>query len=79
MSDRGRRHVDGDGWDSFMLYGRPLFVRQDGDGWRLRLGEREASGVHLDHVVTELLGVPSHMGLKLALALLSAAPGAEIA
>ena len=31
MSDRGRRHVDGDGWESFMLYGRPLFVRQDGD------------------------------------------------
>lgn len=71
--------MGGDEWESFILYGRPLLVRQDGDRWRLRVGEREASGVHLDHVVAELLDVPSHMGLRLALVLLSASPGAEIA
>jgi hypothetical protein len=71
--------VGGNEWERFILYGRPLLVRQDGDRWRLRVGEREASGVHLDHVVAELLDVPSHMGLRLALVLLSASPGAEIA
>ena len=71
--------MDSDGWESFLLYGRPLFVRQDGERWRLRLDDREVNGVHLDHVVTELLGVPSHMGLRLALALLSAEPGSELA
>jgi hypothetical protein len=69
----------GDGWQSFVLYGRTLLVRQDGELWRLRLGDHEASGVHLDHVLAELLDVPSQMGLRLALALLSAPQGAELA
>ena len=71
--------MDSDGWQSFLLYGRPLLVRQDRDRWRLRLDGREASGVHLDHVLAELLDVPSQMGLRLALALLSAPPGSELA
>jgi hypothetical protein len=75
----GQRGLDGDGWQSFVLYGRTLLVRQDGERWRLQLDGREASGVHLDHVVAELLDVPAQMGLSLALALLSAAPGSELA
>jgi hypothetical protein len=71
--------LDSDGWQSFLLYGRPLLVRQDRDRWRLRLDGREASGVHLDHLLAELLDVPSQMGLRLALALLSAPPGSELA
>jgi hypothetical protein len=65
-------------WQSFVLYGRTLLVRQDGELWRLRLDEREVSGVYLDRVMAELLSVPSHMGLTLALALLSAPPGSDI-
>lgn len=65
-------------WQSFVLYGRTLLVRQDGELWRLRLDEREVSGVYLDRVMAELLGAPSHMGLTLALALLSAPPGSDI-
>jgi hypothetical protein len=71
--------LDDDGWQSFVLYGRTLLVRQDGELWCLRLGDDEASGVYLDHVLAQLLDVPSQMGLRLALALLSAPPGAELA
>jgi hypothetical protein len=71
--------LDDGGSQSFELYGRTLLVRQDGELWRLRLGDDEASGVYLDHVLAELLDVPSQMGLRLALALLSAPPGAELA
>ena len=71
--------MDDGGSQSFVLYGRTLLVRQDGELWRLRLGDDEASGVYLDHVLAELLDVPSQMGLRLALALLSAPPGAELA
>jgi hypothetical protein len=71
--------LDGDGWQSFVLYGQTLRMRQDGERWRLQREGREASGVHLDHVVAELLDVPAQMGLSLALALLSAPPGSEIA
>ena len=70
--------MDGDG-QSFVLYGQTLLVRQDGELWRLQLDDREASGVHLDHVVAELLDAPSQMGLSLALALLSSPPGSELA
>lgn len=66
-------------WQTFRLYGRALHVRQEGDRWRLRLDEREAVAPHLDHAVAELLKVPSHMALRLALAILNAEPGAEIA
>ena len=55
---------------SFILYGRPLLVRQDGDRWRLRVGEREASGVHLDHVVARAARRPVAHGT---------APGARAA
>jgi hypothetical protein len=71
--------LDGDGWKSFVLYGQTLRMRQDGERWRLQRSDREASGIHLDHVVAELLDVPAQMGLSLALALLSAPPGSEIA
>ena len=71
--------MDGDGWQSFVLYGQTLRVRQEGELWRLHLDSREAAGVYLDHVMAELLDVPSQMGLSLALALLSAPPGAELA
>ena len=75
----GNAGLDGDGWQSFVLYGQTLRVRQDGELWRLQLDGREAAGVHLDHVFAELIDVPSQMGLSLALALLSSPPGAELA
>ncbi len=65
-------------WQSFVLYGRTLLVRQDGELWRLRLDGREVRGVYLDRVMAELVSVPPHMGLALALALLSAPPGSDI-
>ena len=71
--------MDGDVWQSFVLYGQTLRVRQDGERWRLQLEGREAEGAYLDHLLAELLDVPSQMGLSLALALLSAPPGAELA
>jgi len=71
--------LDGDGWQSFVLYGQTLRVRQDGELWLLQLDSREAEGVYLDHVFADLLDVPSQMGLSLALALLTAPPGAELA
>jgi hypothetical protein len=60
-----------------VLYGRTLLA-QDGDLWHLRLNGRDVSGVYLDRVLAELLSVPEHMGLTLALALLSAPPGSDI-
>jgi hypothetical protein len=65
-------------WQSFVLYGRTLLVRQDGDRWRLRWDGREVNGVYLDRVLAELISVPAHMGLTLALALLSAPQGSDI-
>jgi hypothetical protein len=70
--------MESEEWQSFVLYGRTLLVRQDGELWRLRLDEREVSGVYLDRVMAELLSVPPHMGLTFALALLSAPPGSDI-
>ena len=66
-------------WQRFTLYGRALYVLQEEDCWRLRLEEREAAAQHLDRAVAELLNVPSHMALRLALSILNADPGAEIA
>jgi hypothetical protein len=71
--------MEGEEWQSFVLYGHTLLVRQDGDRWRLRLDDREVNGVYLDRVLAELLSVPPQMGLTLALALLSAPPGSELA
>ena len=71
--------MNGDGWQSFVLYGQTLRARQDGEVWRLQLDSREAAGVYLDHVFADLLDVPSQMGLSLAVPLLSAPPGAELA
>lgn len=65
-------------WQSYTLYGRSLHVLQERDCWRLRLDEREATAPHLDRAVAELLKVPSHMALRLALSILNAEPGAEI-
>lgn len=66
-------------WETFQLYGRTLHVRYADDRWHLRLDEREVSAAHLDHAVAELLHVPSHMALKLALAILNGPPGSAIA
>ena len=66
-------------WQTFQLYGRALHVRQERGCWRLRLDEREVSAAHLDRALAELLNVPSHMALRLALSVLNAQPGAEIA
>lgn len=65
-------------WQMFKLYGRELHVHQERECWRLRLDEREATAQHLDRAVAELLNVPSHMALRLALAILNSEPGAEI-
>lgn len=64
-------------WQTFRLCGEVLHVRQEDDRWRLLLDEREAVAPHLDRAVAELLKAPSHMALRLALAILNAEPGAE--
>lgn len=46
--------------------------------WRLRLGGREAESRHVDEAFQQLLSVPSHAALPLALALLNAEPGTEL-
>ena len=70
--------MEDEGWQEFLLYGRTLHVRQEEDGWRLRLDGREVTAVHLDKACAELLNVPSHMALRLALAILDRPPGSEI-
>jgi hypothetical protein len=65
-------------WQTFRLDGRELHALHEQDCWRLRLEEREAADVHLDRAFAELLNVPSHVALNLALALLNAEPGTEI-
>lgn len=71
--------MDDENWQEFLLYGRTLRVRQEPDCWRLRLDGREATAVHLDRALAELLNVPSHMALRLALAILNGPPRSEIA
>lgn len=65
-------------WRAYRLNGQVLEVLEEAGCWRLRRAGREVSAKHLDHAVARLLNVPSHVAVKLALAILNAAPGDDV-